>query len=160
MTSPLTSRKNLTSLLSRSTASAVAAVATAIAVIASFFWLSVDEAASVDGASVLEVGDVRYEFAPSVCTFTPTDFVAAGSGTVDGEPFWVSASSRSIRLSVGTDSELQRPADDQLWLTSVGELAWDRSSESLQVQTLMRDGRNDEAARVMARLSLSCPSTT
>ncbi len=147
-------------MLSRSTTSVVAVVTTAIVVVASFFWLSVDEAASVDGASVLEVGDIRYEFAPSVCTFTPTDFVAAGSGTVDGEPFWVSASSRSVRLSVGTDSELQRPADDQLWLTSVGELAWDRSSESLQVHTLMRDGRSDDARRVLARLSVSCPGST
>ncbi len=145
---------------SRSTTSAAAAVLTAVVVVVSFFWLSVDEAASVDGASVLEVGNTRYEFAPSVCTFTATDFVAAGGGTVDGEPFWVSASSRSIRLSVGAESELQRPADHQLWMTSVGELRWDPGDDSLQVRTLMRDGRNDDAAKVQARLSVACPSST
>ncbi len=63
-------------------------------------------------------------------------------------------------MSVGTDSELQRPAADQLWLTSVGELKWDRSSDSLRVQTLMRDGRNDAAASTPARLSVSCPGST
>lgn len=155
--STIIGRKKPASLLSRSTISAVATVTIATLVVGSFLWFSVDEAASVDGVSVLEVGDTRFEFAPSVCTFTATDFVAAGRGTVDGEPFWVSASSRSIRLSVGTDSELQRPAADQLWLTSVGELAWDRRSDSLQVQTLMRDGRNDAAAKTPARLSVSCP---
>ncbi|MDH3300762.1 MAG: hypothetical protein OES24_09675 [Acidimicrobiia bacterium] len=160
MFSTVIARKKLASLPSRSTTSAVAVVTTAILVVASFFWFSVDEAASVDGASVLEVGETRFEFAPSVCTYTATDFIAAGRGTVDGEPFWISASSRSIRLSVGTDSELQRPAADQLWLTSVGELEWDRSSDSLQVQTLMRDGRNDAAAKTPARLSVSCPGST
>lgn len=156
----LTVRKKLASLLSRSTTSAVAAVTTAVVVVLSFFWLSVDQAASVDGASVLIVGDARYEFAPSVCTVTSTDFVAAGRGTVDGEPFWVSASSRSIRLSVGTDSELQRPSAGELWFTSVGELVWNRTSGLLQVQTLMRDGRNDGAAELPAQLSVSCPTAT
>ncbi len=160
MISSLHARKKLASLLSRSTTSVLAAVATAILVVASFFWLSVDEAASVDGASALEVGETRYEFAPSVCRFTSTDFVAAGRGTVDGQSFWVSASSRSVRLSVGTDSELQRPAADQLWLTSVGELEWNRGDGSLQVQTLMRDGRNDDAGALPARLSVSCPGST
>lgn len=160
MLSTLTFRKKLASLLSRSTTSAVAAVTTAILVVLSFFWLSVDQAASVDGASVLIVGDSRYEFAPSVCTVTSTDFVAAGRGTIDGEPFWVSASSRSVRLSIGTDSELQRPSADQLWLTSVGELGWDRTSGLLQVRTLMRDGRNDDAAELPAQLSVSCPTAT
>lgn len=147
-------------MLSRSTTSAVAVAATAIVVVVSSFWLSVDEAASVDGTAVLEVAETRYEFAPSVCTFTSTDFVAAGRGTVDGEEFWVSATSRSVRLSVGTDSELQRPAADQLWLTSVGELDWDGASGSLMVETRMRDGRNDNAAEIPARLSISCPSPT
>ena len=153
-------RKKLASLLSRSTTSVVAAFTTAILVVACFFWLSVDEAASIDGASVLEIGDTRYEFAPSVCTLTSTDFVAAGRGMIEGEAFWVSASSRSIRLSVGTESELQRPAAHQLWLISVGELAWDRHDGTLQVQTLMRDGRNDKAAESQARLSVSCPTST
>lgn len=160
MSSSLNARKKLASLPSRSTTSVVAAIVTAALVVMSFFWLSVDEAASVDGASALEIGDTRYEFAPSVCRFTSTDFVAAGRGTVDGESFWVSASSRSVRLSVGTDSELQRPAPDQLWLTSVGALEWDRTSGSLQVQTLMRDGRNDDAGAIPARLSVSCPGST
>ncbi len=158
MTSETLSRKKPVSSLSRSTVSAVAAVSTAMVVVASFFWFSVDEAASVDGASVLEVGESRYEFVPSVCTFTDTDFVAAGRGTIDGEPFWVSASSRSVSLSVGSESELQRPSADDLWLTSVGELQWDRSSGSLQAQTLMRDGRDDGAAETPAELSVHCPT--
>ena len=136
--------------------SAVAAVFAATLVVLSLLWLSADEAASVDGASVLEVGGTRYEFVPSVCTFTSTDFVAAGSGRVDGEAFWVAVSSRSIRLSVGTDSELQRPSDDQVWMTSVGELEWDRDSDSLEVQTSMRDGRHDAATALPARLSVAC----
>lgn len=160
MTSSLHVRKKLVPLLSRSTTSAVAAVTTAIVVVVAFFWLSVDEAASVDGASALEVGSDRYEFTPSVCTFTDTDFIAAGSGNIDGEAFWISASSRSVRLTVGTNSEVQRPADDQLWMTSVGELRWERSSDSLRVQTLMRDGRNDNAFETPARLSVSCSTST
>ncbi len=152
-------RKSVT-LLSRSTTSAVAAAITAILVVATFFWLSVDEAASVDGASVLEVGESRYEFVPSVCTFTDTDFIAAGRGSIDGEVFWVSASSRSVSLTVGTDSELQRPAADQLWMTSVGELRWDQGSESLRVRTAMRDGRNDSASSIPARLSVACATST
>lgn len=156
MYSTLSIRKKLVSLLSRSTTSAAAAVTTAIIIVAVFFWFSADEAASVDGASVLEIGDSRYEFLPSVCTFTDTDFVAAGRGSVDGEVFWVSASSRSVRLSVGTNSQFQRPADDHVWMTSVGELNWQRNSESLQVQTLMRDGRNDDAVQIPSTLSVSC----
>lgn len=143
-------------LLNRSTTSAVAATATVVLAVVSFLWIFTGQAAVASEKGYLEVNEVRYEFEPSNCTFTETDFAAAGTGMIDDESFWISASGRSISLSVGTSSEVDRPDRDQVWMTSVGGLRWAVSGDSLRVETTMEDGRLDPSTRHPATLVVSC----
>jgi len=112
---------------------------------------------SAIASGVLDVDNTRFEFVPTACTATETDFVAAGSGTLDGEPFWVSATSRSVSLRVGTDSEVARPDDEQLWLTSVGEVTWQADGDGISVTAVMVDSRVEQSAKRPAVLSVPCP---
>jgi len=148
------------SLLSRSSISVLAAMFTVFVALAGVVWLSTVDAGSASANSHLMVGSTRYDFGSSVCTLTETDFVAAGRGTTDGQPFWVSASSRGISLTVGPDSEVARPADDQLWLTSTGGIAWSQSDGVLQVTAAVVDGRQDNSDRRSATLFVNCNRAT
>ena len=84
------------------------------------------------GSARLDVGGVVYEFTPSTCTITDGDFVAAGSGEIGGETFWVSASTDELNLAVGTTNEFDRPADDAVWLSSVEGIDWTSQGPGLQ----------------------------
>ena len=146
------------SLFSRSTKTAT--VSTALLAIALVVILvSTGRASSADPTGIFEVGDSRYEFVPSACTTTDTDFVAAGSGTINGEPFWISATSRSMTLTVGTESEVERPDKDQVWLTSLGPVTWTAIDDGIEVEATMVDSRNEESPRHYGVLLVSCPET-
>ncbi len=105
----------------------------------------------------LDVNGVAYRFAPTVCTMTENDFIAAGSGRVDGEPFWISASADGVNLMVGQDAETERPGDNQLWLLSVNEVAWQPTEGELTASAVMRDERHPKSASYRATLSIQCP---
>lgn len=105
----------------------------------------------------LEIDGVSYTFAPTTCTITDTDFVAAGSGDLNGEPFWVSASGDGVNLSVGSESEVERPAEDQLWLVSVNKVRWQAEDDSITASAWLRDERDTNARAVSGRLSVECP---
>lgn len=105
-----------------------------------------------------DVDGVAYRFAPTTCTITDNDFLAAGPGEVDGDPFWISASADRIDLTVGQDSGLERPADDQLWLISVGEVSWQAADDSVTGSAVMRDERDPKSRSYSASLSFSCPA--
>lgn len=105
-----------------------------------------------------DVDGVAYRFAPTTCTITDNDFLAAGPGEVDGEPFWISASADRVDLTVGQDSGLQRPADDQLWLISVAEVSWEVDDDFVTASAVVRDERDPNSPSYRGSLSFSCPA--
>lgn len=104
----------------------------------------------------LDVDGVSYSFKPSTCTIADDDFLAAGSGSIGGEPFWVSASADRIDLAIGPQSEEDRPQDDQLWLMSVEEVRWRAVDDAVTATAVMRDERDTNSLRVRGTLSLEC----
>lgn len=106
----------------------------------------------------LIVDGIIYRFAPTTCTVTDTDFLAAGPGTIDGETFWVSASADRVNLAVGPDNEAERPDPDQLWLTSVQEVRWQAVDDSITASAILGDERLTDSPRLGSQLSVDCPS--
>ena len=145
------------SLSSSSTTSTVAALTILVVAVVALILASTGQASSADVSGVLEVNNTRYEFVPTACTATDTDFVAAGSGTAGDHSFWVSASGRAVTLKVGTDSEVERPSDDQLWMTSIGTISWEAADGAIDVSGFMVDGRRDNSPHHRAELSIICP---
>lgn len=115
-------------------------------------------ASSPEESGRLDVEGVSYRFAPSTCTITSDDFLAAGGGSIGGEPFWVSASADRVNLAIGPESEEERPADDQLWLMSVEDVRWRAADESITATAMMRDERDTNSEVVMATLTIECRS--
>lgn len=146
------------SLFSQSSKTATALTAL-LAIALVVILASTDRASSANATGIFEVEDARYEFVPTACTATETDFVAAGSGTIDGEPFWIAATSRSMTLTVGTESEVERPDSDQVWLTSLGPVTWAAASDSIEVAATMVDSRNEASPRHYGSLLVSCPES-
>lgn len=107
--------------------------------------------------AALDVDGVRYSFAPSTCSVSESDFIAAGTGTVDGEPFWVSASGDRLNLALGEDDEAERPEDDKLWLVSVEDVRWRNTDGSITASAIMRDERDTNSEIVVGTLSVECP---
>ena len=105
----------------------------------------------------LDVDGVAYRFAPVICTMTDNDFLAAGSGRLDGEPFWISASADGVDLVVGQESETERPHDDQLWLMSVNQVVWESTDGTVTASAVMRDERHPKSRNFRAMLSIKCP---
>jgi len=104
----------------------------------------------------LDVDGVSYQFAPSTCSVSDTDFVAAGTGTIDGEPFWISASGDRVNLALGEETEAERPEDDKLWLISIDDVNWRNSDGAITATAVMRDERDTNAESVRGTLSVRC----
>ena len=147
------------SLFSRSTTSAISALLIALALTLAAVLTITGQSSSANTSGVFKVDGTVYKFVPTVCTTTDSDFVAAGSGTIDGESFWVSATSRSMTLTVGTPSEVARPAEDDLWITSVGQVEWSSVDGRIDVAATMVDGRADEPTSHQATLSVACAAS-
>jgi len=109
-----------------------------------------------ESASLI-VDGIIYRFAPTTCTVTDTDFLAAGSGVIDGETFWISASADRFNLAVGPDSEAERPEDDQTWLVSVQEVLWRAEDQTITASAILGDERLTDSPQVQSELSVSCP---
>ncbi len=113
--------------------------------------------ALIDGSGTLTVDGNVYEFTPTTCLISEEDFVAAGTGFDDGERFWVSASSVGLDLAVGTENEIEEPADDQLWLISEDEaIDWTATDETVTARASMIDSRSPQSTTVVGSLELHC----
>ena len=111
----------------------------------------------IDGSGTLTVDGIVYEFTPTTCVISDEDFVAAGTGFDDGERFWVSASSVGLDLAVGTESEIEEPAEDQLWLISEDEVIdWSAQDETVIAEANMTDQRSPQSTTVHGSLELHC----
>ncbi len=111
--------------------------------------------ASVGGSGTVSIGSDSYSFEASTCTVSDSAFVVAGPGVIDGVPFWLSASSRTITLAAGVESELERPASEGLWLASEGAISWTLDDSRLTAETVMLDVREPQRA-IPASLAVSC----
>ncbi|MEM8923797.1 MAG: hypothetical protein AAGD35_09855 [Actinomycetota bacterium] len=131
----------------------VCAIAGAIGLAAELFGA---DALDPRGSGTLVADDVTYEFAPTTCFISADEFVAAGTGQIDGDRFWVSASSENLDLSVGTESALDQPADDQLWLISTGTVDWTAAGDTVVARADMADRRLAESEAVLGELQLRC----
>ena len=123
---------------------------------------AMSEPERVDGSGTLTVDGVVYHFTPTTCLITSDDFVAAGRGTDGDEQFWVSASSVSLDLAVGTESEIEEPAEDQLWLVSDDPVSWQVEGNTVTARASMSDRRIPESGAMPGSLELNCsePRTT
>lgn len=110
----------------------------------------------VESASLV-VDGVTYRFAPTTCTVTDSDFLAAGSGMINGETFWISASADRVNLAIGPETEVERPEDDQVWLVSVQEVRWQATNQDITASALLGDERVTDSPQVRSELSVSCP---
>ncbi len=134
----------------------------ALLVAASAWIVSLATASSpepVPGAGTLTVGDHVYYFRPTSCVISDEDFAAAGTGIDDGQRFWVSASSIGLDLAVGTSSEIEQPADDQLWLVSDDRVDWEIHDDTVSATASMADRRVADATPVLGALELHCVPT-
>lgn len=114
---------------------------------------------SAESAAALTVGGVTYEFVPSACTITSTDFLAAGSGQIDGVNFWISMSPEAAEIALGTDDESVRSDDDaDLWLRNDGAVEWTADGDSIAAELTMRDERMTEDRTSRARFVATCSS--
>lgn len=111
----------------------------------------------VGQTAMLQIDGVTYRFAPTTCTITDTDFLAAGTGTMEGVAFWISASGDRVNLAVGPESEGQRPSDDEVWLTNVEEVQWHSEPDKVTATALMGDQRLPGAEPTQGNLSIECP---
>jgi len=112
----------------------------------------------VDGSGTLTVDGVVYRFTPTTCLISDEDFVATGTGFDDGEQFWVSASSVGLDLAVGTESEIDEPADDQLWLINNESVDWKATGNTVTAWAPMTDQRSPTSTTVVGALELRCES--
>lgn len=108
------------------------------------------------GSGVLMVGDDTYSFTPTTCFISDGDFVAAGTGIHSSQQFWVSASSGNLQLTFGTKTELDQPADDQLWLVANDGITWWPSGQTVTAKASMTDRRLLEPVAVDSSLTVSC----
>lgn len=132
------------------------ALLTGFAFVLSSAGLTDTDAEAPESASLV-VDGVTYRFAPTTCTVTETDFLAAGNGMINGETFWVSASADRVNLTVGPETEIERPADDQLWLVSVQEVRWQAINRTITASAVLGDERITDSPQVRSQLSVSCP---
>lgn len=146
--------------LNRPSAQLVALIVGLALLVGSAFGLArsgsgVDE---LDETGRLDVAGVVYRFAPTTCTITDTDFLAAGPGRIDGEPFWISASADRVDLAVGPESDADIPDRNQVWLISVQEVRWKAADDHVDATAVLRDERDTGSPRVLGALSVDCPS--
>lgn len=130
----------------------------ALATTFTYSFSSAATGSSPQPTGLLEVDDVAYRFAPTTCAVADNDFVSSGSGELDGDSFWVSASSDRVSLAVGADHRIEEPTSNQLWLTSVERIDWQNNGGSIVGSVTLRDERNPDATSVVGRLSVSCPT--
>ena len=114
------------------------------------------DAAVSSGSGILTVDGLSYPFTPTTCFISEEDFVAAGPGFVDTDQFWVSASSVSLDLAVGTEGELDQPTDDQVWLISNANVDWHATGRTVVAEAPMSDRRSPDSPTVVGTLELRC----
>jgi hypothetical protein len=111
-----------------------------------------------EASALLEIDDTTYRFSPTTCAVADNDFVASGTGTLNGDSFWVSASSDRVSLALGAEHRIEEPEPDQLWLTSVDHIRWHNTDGDVVGSVTLRDERNPESDDFVGRLSISCPA--
>lgn len=111
---------------------------------------------AIEASGQVEIDGTVYRFAPTTCTITDTDFLAAGEGEIDGEEFWVSASPDRINLAVGSSTGVQRVGTDDLWLMSVDKVSWEIVGRTIIASVEMRDERDTNAPSLDGNLSVDC----
>jgi hypothetical protein len=123
---------------------------------ASYAAQAVSDTEQVDSSGTLTVDGIEYQFTPTTCLITSDEFVAAGHGVDGDDQFWVSASSVSLDLAVGTESEIEEPAEDQLWLMSDDPVSWQVDGSTVTARAPMSDHRLPESTTMMGALELNC----
>lgn len=116
-----------------------------------------DEIATIEGSSgTLTIDGVDYDFAATTCLISEDDFVAAGTGFDGQNQFWVSASSGVLDLSVGTENDIDKPEDNQLWLVNQEPVDWHVSNETVMAKAPVSDQRSPNSDPTIASLRLRC----
>ena len=135
-----------------------ALVAVIAAVVLSLWWFVARSAADTEvaGEGLVTVADDVYQFELTTCTAADTNFVAAGYGIVDGERYWLNASGSGVNITGGTESEIEPPAEGQLWLSSDGAPEWKMADGVVDAEVAVSDRRLADPIRSVAVLKLSC----
>lgn len=106
--------------------------------------------------AVLAVDGVTYRLAPTACAATTTDFLVAGTGSIDEGHVWLSVSPARAELATGRSEAEARAHEGSLWLSSIGEVRWTRSNQSIQATLTLIDQTNPDADPLPADLIVDC----
>ncbi|MEM7341803.1 MAG: hypothetical protein AAF467_24365 [Actinomycetota bacterium] len=132
-------------------------VLAALAIVAMAADLAQSDSSLAGGSATLDIQADHYAFAPGTCVVSADGFVVSGSGTFQSERFWVNASASTIQIAVGVESELDTPPDDQLWLTSVGDVEWRRTADQgIEADADLVDSRNPDASAIPGHFEVRC----
>ncbi len=108
------------------------------------------------GSGSLTVEGVSYKFEPETCFIGPDSFVAAGSGTMAGESYRISASPSEIELAFGVADEATAVPEGSRWLSTASVVEWtsDSSTVTAAVELFPRD--DPDSAPQLGSLVLNC----
>ncbi len=107
--------------------------------------------------AVFTVGGTAYEFAPTSCTITATDFLAAGPGQLDGEDFWISVSPEAAEVALGTADERTRSDDvNDAWYRNNGIVDWTVTGDTVEATLALRNERMPDSGTLRGHFSATC----
>lgn len=115
--------------------------------------------ASSSASAVFTIDSTTYDFAPTSCTVTATDFLAAGPGQLDGEDFWISVSPEAAEVALGTADERTRSDDvDDAWYRNNGIVNWTVDGNTVEATLSLRDERMPDSGTLRGHFTATCPS--
>lgn len=117
------------------------------------------ELSRATGTAAFTIDGATYEFTPSACTVTDTDFLTAGAGQLDGEDFWVSVSPEASEIAFGTADERIRSEDlGDTWYRNNGTIDWNVEGDTVEATLALRDERRPDAPIERAHFIATCPT--
>jgi len=113
--------------------------------------------ASSSASAAFTVDGITYDFAPTSCTVTETDFLAAGPGQLDGEDFWISVSPEAAEVALGTADERTRSDDvDDAWYRNNGIIDWTVEGDTVEATLALRNERMPDSGTLRGHFSATC----
>ncbi len=115
--------------------------------------------ASSSASAVFTIDGTTYDFTPTSCTVTATDFLAAGPGQLDGEDFWISVSPEAAEVALGTADERTRSDDaDDAWYRNNGIVDWSVKGDTVEATLALRNERMPDSGTLRGHFTATCPS--
>jgi len=96
-------------------------------------------------------------FRPTVCSASPTDFAATGTGHMGDRPFVVTVRKPdTFVVKFGVDDELETPPEGERWLYGIEGTKLASDGRVISGSARLADVRALDVTTVDARIDLSC----